>query len=339
MSGNKITTPIAISIGDPAGVGPEIIAKGWEGRKAENLPPFFAIGDQKSIEHYWDGPTAIIEQPSEALAVFDHALPILNMYDGGDIAAGMPTLAGANCAFQALEMATGFAKSGAACALVTGPVSKIQLYSVGFTHPGQTEFIAERCGVSQNNAIMMLAGPSLRVVPLTTHIALNAVSAALTSRVIRQKIRATAKGLQRNFGIEKPRIAVAGLNPHAGENGKFGHEEDEIMRPALAALRAEGYDISGPLSADTMFHRDAREKYDVAICGYHDQALVPLKTLYFYEAVNITLGLPMVRTSPDHGPAFEIAGKNIASEKSMIEAIKMAYNAAQARANYLQQAA
>jgi 4-hydroxythreonine-4-phosphate dehydrogenase len=207
-------------------------------------------------------------------------------------------------------------------------VSKTQLYAVGFTHPGQTEFIAERCGVSKNNAVMMLAGPDLRVVPMTTHIPLASVASKLDGRLIRQRLRATAKGLQRNFGIENPRLAVAGFNPHAGESGNMGREEIDIFEPAIAQIRGEGFDVVGPLSADTMFHAEARSHYDAALCAYHDQALIPLKTLYFHDAVNITLGLPVVRTSPDHGTAFGIAGQNKAMPHSMIAAIKMAEMAA-----------
>ncbi len=218
--------------------------------------------------------------------------------------------------------------ASSAAALVTGPVSKTQLYAVGFTHPGQTEFIAERCGVSKNNAVMMLAGPDLRVVPMTTHIPLASVASKLDGRLIRQRLRATAKGLQRNFGIENPRLAVAGFNPHAGESGNMGREEIDIFEPAIAQIRSEGFDVVGPLSADTMFHAEARSHYDAALCAYHDQALIPLKTLYFHDAVNITLGLPVVRTSPDHGTAFGIAGQNIAMPHSMIAAIKMAEMAA-----------
>ena len=216
--------------------------------------------------------------------------------------------------------------------MVTGPVSKAQLYAVGFTHPGQTEFVAERCGIAKNNAVMMLAGPDLRVVPMTTHIPLHEVAGKLDGRLIRQRARATAKGLMRNFGIKNPRLAIAGFNPHAGESGNMGREELDIFLPAIAQLRDEGYDITDPLPADTMFHAEARGTYDAALCAYHDQALIPLKTLYFHEAVNMTLGLPIVRTSPDHGTAFAIAGQNKANPGSMIAAIKMAAMAVQNRA-------
>jgi 4-hydroxythreonine-4-phosphate dehydrogenase len=244
---------------------------------------------------------------------------------------GQPDLEGARCAVRSLELATGFARQGAVRALVTGPVSKAQLYAVGFTQPGQTEFVAERCGVSPENAVMLLAGPSLRVVPITVHVALAEVPRLLTIELILAKARVTARGLFRNFGIERPRLAFAGLNPHAGEGGALGREELDVMEPALATLRDEGIDCIGPLSADTMFHARARTAFDVALCPYHDQALVPIKTLDFDQGVNMTLGLPIVRTSPDHGTAFGIAGQGLAEPGAMIAAIRMAAQAAQRR--------
>jgi 4-hydroxythreonine-4-phosphate dehydrogenase len=316
--------PLAISVGDPAGVGPEIIGKAWESRKKLRLPVFLAIGDIASFAVHWNGPVQRIDDPADAAKWFGKALPVFHVHDCQSIVPGHPDLDGAHCAYQSLELAVGFARAGSASAMVTGPVSKAQLYAVGFTHPGQTEFVAERCGVAKNNAVMMLAGPDLRVVPMTTHIALREVAATLDGRLVRQRIRATARGLQRNFGIEHPRVAIAGFNPHAGENGAMGREELEIFAPAIAQIRGEGFNVLGPLSADTMFHAEARAHYDVAICAYHDQALIPLKTLYFHEAVNITLGLPIVRTSPDHGTAFDIAGQDIAHPGSMIAAIRMA---------------
>lgn len=318
--------PLAISAGDPAGVGPEIIGKAWEARSAEGLSPFFAIGDIASFAPHWNGPTIRIDDPSDAAGKFDGALPVFHMHDCKSVTAGKPDLDGAHCAYQSLELAVGFARAGSVSAIVTGPVSKTQLYAVGFTHAGQTEFVAERCGIATNNAVMMLAGPDLRVIPMTTHIALSEVKKNLSTSLIRQRARAAAKGLIRNFGITQPRLALAGFNPHAGENGNMGHEEMEIFEPALAQLREEGYDIAGPLPADTMFHKEARQNFDVALCAYHDQALIPLKTLYFHEAVNMTLGLPIIRTSPDHGTAFALAGQNKANPGSMIAAIKMAQN-------------
>jgi 4-hydroxythreonine-4-phosphate dehydrogenase len=208
--------------------------------------------------------------------------------------------------------------------VVTGPVSKAQLYAVGFVHPGQTEFIAERCGIAGDMVAMMLAGPTLRTVPVTTHVPLKDVPSLLTTELIVAKGRTTIRALKRLFGIARPRLAVAGLNPHAGEDGALGREEIEIVAPAVERLREEEADVTGPLAADAMFHARMRETYDAALCLYHDQALVPLKTLHFDEGVNTTLGLPIVRTSPDHGTAFDIAGQGRAEAGAMIAALKMA---------------
>ena len=328
MAINGGNIPLAISAGDPAGIGPEIIGKAWEARKTSEFPAFFAVGDSNSFAAHWDGPVVRIDDPADAADNFPDALPVLHVHDCGKVTPGQPNKAGAECALHALELAIGCTRAGTAAAMVTAPVSKTQLYEVGFTHPGQTEFIAERCGISGNNAVMMLAGPDLRVVPMTTHIPLSEILNRLDARLIRQRIRATVKGLQRDFNIANPRIAMAGINPHAGESGNIGREEIEIFMPAIEQLRSEGYDISAPQSADTLFHAAARQHYDAVMCGYHDQALIPIKTLYFDEAVNITLGLPIVRTSPDHGTAFGIAGTNMARADSMIAAIRMAGQAA-----------
>jgi 4-hydroxythreonine-4-phosphate dehydrogenase len=326
-----MTLPIAVSLGDPAGIGPEVTAKAWDARHIRALPPFFAVGDARSVSRVWHGPIAEISDPRAAAAAFAEALPVLTVEDAGEIVPGSPDLEGARCALRSLELAVGLVRTGAAGALVTGPVSKSQLYAVGFTHPGQTEFVAERCGIAYENAVMMLAGPDLRVVPMTTHVPLAAVPALLTIDLIVAKARATARGLQRNFGIDQPRLAIAGLNPHAGENGALGREEIDVIEPAIAQLQAEGLTVTGPHAADTMFHPRARAKYDVALCPYHDQALVPIKTLFFDDGVNMTLGLPIVRTSPDHGTAFGIAGHNVAEAGATIAAIAMAAHAAARR--------
>jgi 4-hydroxythreonine-4-phosphate dehydrogenase len=316
--------PLAVALGDPAGIGPEVVAKAWAARVERRLAPFFAVGDARSIGAVWDGPTIRISQPEDAAAHFADALPVIEVEDAGEISPGQPNMPGARCSLDSLELAAGLARSGAAGGLVTGPVSKAQLYSVGFVHPGQTEFVAERCGVGADNVAMMLAGPTLRTVPVTTHVALRDVPELLTTELILSKIRTTERGLVRNFGIAHPRLALAGLNPHAGEQGALGREEIDIIAPAVELARAEGIDIIGPLPADTMFHARARARYDAAICLYHDQALIPLKALHFDEGVNLTLGLPIVRTAPDHGTAFEIAGKNIADPGAMIAAIELA---------------
>jgi 4-hydroxythreonine-4-phosphate dehydrogenase len=317
-----------VALGDPAGVGPEILTAAWTRRKAEKLSPFFAVGGEEGLAAIWDGPVRIIADPAEAASCFDEALPLIRVEGSGRVVPGAPTMEGARNSLDALELAVGLTRSGAASGLVTGPVSKSQLYAIGFTHPGQTEFIAERCGVAGDMVAMMLAGPTLKTVPVTTHIPLKDVPAMLSVELIVAKGRTTIRGLRRQFGIERPRIAVAGLNPHAGEEGALGREEIDIVAPAIERLREEEAEISGPHPPDTMFHPRMRRTYDAALCLYHDQALVPLKTLHFDEGVNITLGLPIVRTSPDHGTAFAIAGRGRADPGAMIAALTMAASCA-----------
>ena len=323
--------PLAVSLGDPAGIGPEVVGKCWDHRDRFDLPPFVAIGDPRSLAAVWDGPIATIDDPVETDSAFDVGLPILPIGSlDGDIP-GHPSVGGAHCSLDALELAVGLARSGSAAAVVTGPVSKQQLYAIGFSHPGQTEFVAERCGVSPGNVAMMLAGPSLRTVPVTTHVPLDRVSSMLSASLIETRGRAALRGLQRNFGIADPRLAVSGLNPHAGEGGALGREEIELIVPAIEALRAEGWRVTGPHPADTMFHTAARGQYDAALCMYHDQALIPLKALHFEDGVNITLGLPIIRTAPDHGTAFDIAGQDRADPRAMAAAIRMAAECANHR--------
>ena len=326
-----LTEPLAVALGDPAGIGPEIVTKAWDARRAEGLAPFFAVGDTRAIEAVWQGPIQRVTSPAEAMSVFDRALPLMVVDDAGEIRPGEPNLEGARCSLDSLEVATGLTRSGVAAALVTGPVAKAQLYAIGFTHPGQTEFVAERCGIAKENVVMMLAGPDLRVVPVTTHMPLREVADAVSTELIAAKARTTARELTRKFGIPSPRLAFAGFNPHAGEDGALGREEIDVIAPAIAMLREEGIEAFGPMAADTMFHARARRQYDAAICLYHDQALIPLKTLYFDEGVNITLGLPIIRTAPDHGTAFNIAGKGLAHPGAMIAAIRLAAEAAERR--------
>lgn len=332
--GHSMTQPFAVSLGDPAGIGPEIAAKAWTMRDARGLAPFFAVGDPASIRAVWNGPLAVVDSAEAAMAAFATALPCMAVTDAGPLTPGQPTIDGARAALQSLDIAIGLARQGSAAGIVTGPVGKAQLYGVGFTHPGQTEYIAERCGVSGENAVMMLAGPSLRVVPITIHIALADVPRALSIDLIRSRTLATARGLHRNFGIAAPRLVMTGLNPHSGEQGAIGREEIELIAPAIESLRAEGIDVTGPHAADTLFHARARATYDAALCMYHDQALIPVKTLYFDDGVNMTLGLPIIRTSPDHGTAFGIAGANAANPGAMIAALRMAADAASHRAAF-----
>ncbi|MEO5773158.1 MAG: 4-hydroxythreonine-4-phosphate dehydrogenase PdxA [Sphingomicrobium sp.] len=321
----RSSTPIAVSLGDPAGIGPEVIAKCWDHRHRFGLAPFVAIGDVRAIAAVWDGPVEIIEDPADSDAAFDFGLPLIQLASAeSQIIPAHPTTAGAHCSLDALELAVGLTRSGSASAVITGPVSKEQLYGIGFAHPGQTEFVAERCGIAQSNVAMMLAGPTLRTVPVTTHMPLAEVSGRLSTTLIESRARTTLRGLQRNFGIERPRLAVAGFNPHAGEGGALGREEIDVIAPAVAALCNEGWQVTGPHPADSMFHESARARYDAALCMYHDQALVPLKALHFDEGVNLTLGLPIVRASPDHGTAFDIAGQDRADPRAMAAAIRMA---------------
>ncbi|MEQ1509338.1 MAG: 4-hydroxythreonine-4-phosphate dehydrogenase PdxA [Sphingopyxis sp.] len=316
--------PLLVSLGDPAGIGPEVTARAWEARNASSLPAFIAVGDVASVRAIWGGPIAQVDSLAAGVAAFTTALPVWHVEDSGPLQPGSPTLAGAHCALHSLELGIGLARTGDAAGLVTAPISKDQLYQVGFTQAGQTEFIADRCGVSRCNAVMMLAGPGLRVVPITVHVPMRDVPALLTSELIVARTMAAARGMARSFGIENPRLAIAGFNPHAGENGAIGREEIEIIAPAVAQLQADGIAITGPHSPDALFTPMARKTYDAAMCLYHDQALIPLKALYFDEGVNLTLGLPIVRTSPDHGTAFGIAGTGLASPGPMIAAIHMA---------------
>jgi len=299
------------------------VAKSWERRREAGLPPFFAVGDVAAVEAVWRGPIALIGEPADAFDYFDRALPVIRVAGDGAVP-GQPTLEGARNALDSLEFAVGLTRSGAAAAVVTGPVSKRQLYAIGFSHPGQTEFVAERCGVAADSVAMMLAGPTLKVVPVTGHIPFGDVIARLSVERIVAKGRAAIKGLQRQFGIAQPRVAVAGLNPHAGEAGALGREEIDTIGPAMERLKEEGFTLVGPMPPDIMFHSRKRAQYDVALCMYHDQALIPLKTLHFDDGINITLGLPIVRTSPDHGTAFDIAGHDVAEPGAMIAAIRTA---------------
>ena len=328
-------SPLAVSLGDPAGVGPELIAEAWARRDAERLLPFAAIGGldllvAAAASRGLDVPVERIDSLEEAAEVFGRALPVLGDADA-DWKPGAPDREGAIFALESLTRASEFAVSGTASGVVTAPIAKSLLAEVGFAHPGQTEFVAAACGVAPGDAVMMLAGPRLRTIPLTVHVALAQVPSLVTRNLIVRRARIAAAALARDFGIDRPRIAVAALNPHAGEGGRFGDEEAREIAPAVAALRAEGIDASGPHPADALFAPHARGDYDAALCMYHDQALVPLKALDFDDGVNVTLGLPVVRTSPDHGTAFGIAGTGKANAGAMIAAIRMAGECASRR--------
>ena len=327
--------PLAISLGDPAGVGPELIVRCWEALAGTDCAPIAVVGGANVLRSTAerigvDLPLAQIDGIADAATYWPHSLPVLDMADA-DYTPGEPNADGARLALASLQAACGLARSGEAAALVTAPVAKDNLAAAGFTHPGQTEFLADRCGIAPEDAVMMLAGPRLRTVPITVHLALSKVPASLTSEMIRRRTTIAAKALQRDFGIAEPRVAIAGLNPHAGENGRFGSEEADIITPAIRALREAGMRVTGPHPGDALFTPRARDTYDLAVCMYHDQALIPLKALDFDEGVNVTLGLPIVRTSPDHGTAFDIAGKGVADPGAMLAAIRMASDCAARR--------
>jgi len=327
---------LAVSLGDPAGIGPELICEAWVRRKAGRLPAFFVCGGtgllrEAAAARGLDLPVAAIANPADAAGIFDKALPVLGGADGA-YRPGQPDSEGARLALASLESAAFLTVEGQAAALVTGPVSKAELAKIGYPYPGQTEFVAAACGAAESDAVMMLAGPQLRTVPMTVHCALSEVPGRLSIDLIRRRAAIVARALRQDLGIASPRVAICGLNPHAGENGRMGREEIEIIAPAIEALRAEGIDATGPHPADTLFAPHLRSTYDVAIAMYHDQALVPLKALDFDEGVNVTLGLPVVRTSPDHGTAFGIAGKRVASANATIAAIRMAGEMATLRA-------
>jgi 4-hydroxythreonine-4-phosphate dehydrogenase len=320
-------TPIAVSIGEPSGVGPEIAASAWS-RLGARLP-FFVIGDPEHLTGY--GAKIIeIANPSETLSAASKGLPVLPHAFEAPAVPGVPDPANARGVIDVIARGVDLVMRGEACALTTGPIHKKALKDgAGFRFPGHTEYLAHLAGVDR--VVMMLACAELRVVPVTIHIALDQVKDALTPELLRDTIRITHEALRRDFGIAAPRIAVAGLNPHAGEGGAMGRDEIEMIAPQVEALRAEGMAITGPMSADTMFHARAREGYDAAVAMYHDQALIPIKTIDFAGGVNVTLGLPFIRTSPDHGTAFDIAGKGMADPTSFIAALEMARDMAVAR--------
>lgn len=315
---------IAVTCGEPAGIGPEIIVQAWQALRGEL--DVLVIGDPA---HFADlSPVQELKDP--AVPMSGDALPILPHGFAARRIPGTPDPANAQGVVDVIERGVELVRAGQAHALCTAPIHKQALQDgAGFAYPGHTEYLAALAGA--DTVVMMLASEQLRVVPVTIHIALEQVKTALTHELLEETIRITHAGLMRDFGIPSPRLAVAGLNPHAGEGGKMGREEIELIAPVLERLRAQGVDLRGPLSADTMFHAAARATYDAAICMYHDQALIPIKTLDFDRGVNVTLGLPFVRTSPDHGTALDIAGKGIANPRSMIEALRLADRMAQVR--------
>ncbi|GLS87614.1 4-hydroxythreonine-4-phosphate dehydrogenase [Cypionkella aquatica] len=320
-----MTLPVALTCGDPSGVGPELALAA---RKVlGDAVPFFWIGDPL---HLGAAAYQEIATPAEVATVAWDLLPVLPHRFAGPALPGQPAPENAAGVIAVIERAVALVQSGQASAVCTAPIHKKVLKDgAGFAFPGHTEFLAHLAGVDR--VVMMLASPMLRVVPVTIHIAVADVPTALTDQLLEATIRITDAGLRQDFGVAQPRLAVAGLNPHAGEGGAMGMEEITLITPLLERLRAEGFDLRGPASADTMFHPRARESYDAAICMYHDQALIPIKTLDFDGGVNVTLGLPFVRTSPDHGTAYDIAGKGLARPDSLIAALRMAHEMAAAR--------
>jgi 4-hydroxythreonine-4-phosphate dehydrogenase len=319
--------PLALTMGEPAGIGGEITLKAWL-RRDECVPPFYLIDDPDRIVRLadtlgWDVPVRVLKSREQARAVFPDALPVAPISGAPAAKPGHPDPADQALVLRAIETAVDDVRTGRAAAVVTNPINKDALYRAGFRHPGHTEYLAELAG-SMEPAVMMLAGRDLRVVPVTIHLALREAIEALSAAAIVHAGRVVDAALRHDFAIAAPVIAVAGLNPHAGEAGGLGREDIDIVAPAVAELRAAGIDARGPLAADTMFHEAARRRYDAALCMYHDQALIPIKTLDFDGAVNVTLGLPFIRTSPDHGTAFDIAGQGIARPESLIAALRLA---------------
>jgi 4-hydroxythreonine-4-phosphate dehydrogenase len=321
--------PVAVTMGEPAGIGGEIAMQAWLRRgKGQSVPAFYLIDDPERLARLaarlgWDVPLQPIDAPGQAPTIFAKALPILPIDGAVRAMPARPDPADAPLVTGAIDRAVADVRGGRAAAIVTNPINKEALYRAGFRHPGHTEYLAELAGAGEP-AVMMLACPELRVVPVTIHVALRQAVDMLTSAAIVHAGRVLDDALRRDFGIAAPVLAVAGLNPHAGEGGIIGREDVEIVAPAIAALRAAGIDARGPLAADTMFHPAARRGYDAALCMYHDQALIPIKTIDFDGGVNVTLGLPFIRTSPDHGTAFAIAGQGTARPDSLIAALRLA---------------
>ena len=334
--------PLALTLGDPAGIGPELALKAWLARGGVRpLPPFFLVADPAFVEgvsHRLDLLVPVAEiDPETAAEVFPRALPVVPLPSGARVAAepGVPDVGTAGATIESITAAVGFVRAARAAAIVTNPIAKVVLTRAGFAHPGHTEFLAALSvspGRDAPRPVMLIWSEGLSVVPVTIHVPLADVPRLLTQDLVEETARIVAHDLRLRFGLLQPRLVLAGLNPHAGESGTIGREDRDVLAPAVARLRAEGIDIRGPLPADTLFHDRARATYDVALAPTHDQALIPVKTLAFDEGVNVTLGLPFVRTSPDHGTAFDIAGQGVARPDSLIAALRLAQRLADAEA-------
>ena len=318
-------------MGEPAGVGPELVLNAWHQRDVLHLPSFCYIGCATHLINTREqlgltAPISVIKDLENAEQAFASSLPVLDCKLTQQVQPGQPHTSNAKDVIEAIKIAVNLTLQGSARAIVTNPIHKKTLLNTGFPFPGHTEFLAHLCLKDGTNLkpAMMLVIPGLRVIPLTVHLPLAQVSQMLSHELITNTARLAAKALKQDFALSTPRLAVAALNPHAGEEGQLGREEIDVIAPAIKTLRAEGLDIVGPYPADTLFSEEARQTYDVALCMYHDQALIPLKTINFYDGVNVTLGLPIIRTSPDHGTAFDIAGQNIARIDSFTQALLLA---------------
>jgi len=329
--------PLALTIGEPAGIGPDITIKAWLRRNELKLPAFYLLGDRDFLQRRASALGLKVRfadvRAEGALDAFADALPVVATGHPASAQPGLPDDSSAEAATASIRQAVGDVLAGRASAVVTNPIAKSVLYRTGFQHPGHTEFLAELAAVGGRTPqpVMMLWSPALVVVPVTIHLSLREAIAQLSTDLIVTTVRIVNAALKARFGIANPRVAVSGLNPHAGEDGTLGTEDLSIVKPAVDFLRAEGIHAAGPLPADTLFHDAARKTYDCAICMYHDQALIPVKTLAFDDAVNVTLGLPFVRTSPDHGTAFDIAGTGRANPSSLIAALQLAARLAAAQ--------
>ncbi|WP_407928048.1 4-hydroxythreonine-4-phosphate dehydrogenase PdxA [Arenibaculum pallidiluteum] len=327
--------PLALTMGEPAGIGGEIACMAWLDRARAGVPPFMLLDDPERIAALaravgFDVPVRAVGDAEEAVAVFGTALPVLPLALPAAVTPGRPDPANGGAVIGSIDRAVALARAGEASAVVTNPIQKSVLYQAGFSHPGHTEYLAHLAGGTET--VMMLEGGGIRVVPVTIHVPIAAVPGMLTTALILRTARILAQALRRDFGIAEPRLALAGLNPHAGEAGTIGREDVEVIAPAAEALRAEGIAARGPLPADTLFHAGVRRDHDAVLCMYHDQALIPLKTLDFDGGVNVTLGLPFVRTSPDHGTALGLAGTGRASPRSLVAALRTAARLAATRA-------
>ncbi len=328
---------LALTLGDPSGIGPEIIAKAWQ-QRSPNSKPFVVVGDFATLAAAVGGDALVrrVDGVEQAATVFPDAIPLVDLPLAEAARPGQPSAHAAPAIIAWIERAVELALEGQVSAVVTAPIAKATLYAAGFSFPGHTEFLGkltERASfVGLRGPVMMLAAKDLRTTLVTVHSPLTQVSAQLTTQAITRAITVTAQALKHDFGIANPRIAVAGLNPHAGEGGTIGREEFETITPAITALRAQGLNLTGPHSSDSLFHAEARSRFDAVVCMYHDQALIPVKMLDFWGGVNITLGLPIVRTSPDHGTAFDIAGQGLARPDSLLAAIDAARDIAACRA-------